>query len=108
MDVELGATVLRKGHISSRNPDCACLVKDWQQKHPGATLPKAFLLHIRCAGALQRDGPVLLAPLPAKLVVPGSHGVPGQRLQLRPGDKAGSRSNPSLFRRQQRLEESLP
>ena len=79
-DVELDATVLRKVHISSRNPDWVCLVKDWQQKHPGAALPKVFQLHIRCAGALQRDGPVLLAPLPAKLVVPGAR-PPTESLQ---------------------------
>ncbi|CAE7229343.1 unnamed protein product [Symbiodinium microadriaticum] len=71
-DVELDATALRKVHISSTNEGWAPLVEEWKRKHPRRVVPQVFQLHIRCAGALQRDGPVLVVPLPPKLVVPGA------------------------------------
>ncbi|OLQ05707.1 hypothetical protein AK812_SmicGene11061 [Symbiodinium microadriaticum] len=64
-DVELDATALRKVYVSSNNEGWAPLVED-------NFSTRVFQLHIRCAGALQRNRPVLVVPLPPKLVVPGA------------------------------------
>ena len=62
---------------SAHNPHFVRHVAEWKAAHPRRQVPKYFLCHVRCAGALERgsEGRCLLSPLPPKLVEEGARPV---------------------------------
>ena len=85
--VEGDGHALRKIYVSRGNATLACEVEEatarWKKQNGSKRLPKYWLGHVRIAALKKRNVPVVVAPLPMKLVPPGS--APGVE-----SSKAGS------------------
>ena len=74
--VEGDGHALRKVYVSHGNATFASEVAEatarWKKQSGSKRLPKYWLGHVRIAALKKRNGPVVVAPLPMKLLPPGS------------------------------------